>query len=288
VTGASSGIGAALAELCAMSGARVIATARSADALTALAARCRDAGYPGEVIPLALDLVEAAESDATAAAAVAAALAAIAPSVAAQNIINDKRAGNNIPLTPRFPTPAPPTPEIHCVIHCAGVSVRAHALQSNLAMEKRVMALNLWAPVALTRALAAAGALRPGSGVLWVSSVQAKLALPLRSAYCASKHACHGYAEGLRYELAQRAVSLTVANPGYVATNLSRNALVEVRHSWLHNYTTTVFVLLFLSGELARDENQIFVYFGSLLLYSGFTFNYNLYNRVVNIILLFN
>jgi short-subunit dehydrogenase len=122
-------------------------------------------------------------------------------------------------------------------------------------MERRVFELNFWAPVALTRALcaanppaaaaAAAGAFSAGSAAasapaagpalgrgsfaLVISSVQGKLPQPKRSAYCASKHALHAYFEGLRWELEQRGVALTVASPGYVATDLSKNALTEVR-----------------------------------------------------------
>eukprot|EP00051_Salpingoeca_urceolata_P013060 m.163316 g.163316 ORF g.163316 m.163316 type:complete len:272 (+) comp17686_c0_seq6:1465-2280(+) len=48
-----------------------------------------------------------------------------------------------------------------------------------------------------------------------VSSVQGKLALPFRTSYCASKHAVQGYFTALRAELASSGIGVTIVNPGY-------------------------------------------------------------------------
>jgi short-subunit dehydrogenase len=71
--------------------------------------------------------------------------------------------------------------------------------------------------------------MREGKGaVVWVSSVQGLLPLPGRSGYSASKHAVNGFAGSVRAEL-EGEVDVVVVNPGYVRTNLSVNAVGEVR-----------------------------------------------------------
>jgi short-subunit dehydrogenase len=52
-----------------------------------------------------------------------------------------------------------------------------------------------------------------------------KFATPQRSAYAASKHALHGYFDALRAEVAGRGVGVTMLCPGFIRTDVTRNAL---------------------------------------------------------------
>lgn len=61
--------------------------------------------------------------------------------------------------------------------------------------------------------------------IAFVSSVVGRLPIPYRSAYTASKHALQAFADCLRAEIASYNVNVFVSSPGYVATNVSRNAL---------------------------------------------------------------
>ena len=65
-----------------------------------------------------------------------------------------------------------------------------------------------------------------GGHIVNISSLQGLLALPNRSAYCASKHALQAFSDSLRLEMTARGerVKVTVVSPGYVNTNLSLNA----------------------------------------------------------------
>lgn len=58
-----------------------------------------------------------------------------------------------------------------------------------------------------------------------ISSVQGKLGLPLRTSYASSKHAIQGYFDGIRGELADQGISVSVVSPGYIQTELSVNAV---------------------------------------------------------------
>ena len=91
--------------------------------------------------------------------------------------------------------------------------------------QRRLLELNFFAPVLLTQALTPRMVQRGRGHVAVVSSVMGKFATPNRSGYAASKHALHGYFDALRAELSGTGVGVTMACPGYVHTDVSRNAL---------------------------------------------------------------
>jgi dehydrogenase/reductase SDR family protein 7B len=65
-----------------------------------------------------------------------------------------------------------------------------------------------------------------GAGkIIWISSVQGLIGIPQRTSYAASKFAVQGYCEALRGELASSGITVHVASPGYIRTNLSTNAV---------------------------------------------------------------
>jgi dehydrogenase/reductase SDR family member 7B len=61
--------------------------------------------------------------------------------------------------------------------------------------------------------------------IVVISSVVGRFGTPFRSAYAASKHALHGFFESLRAELYDQGIRVTMICPGFVATELSVNAL---------------------------------------------------------------
>jgi dehydrogenase/reductase SDR family member 7B len=114
---------------------------------------------------------------------------------------------------------------VQVLINNGGIGVRAAALETQLAVERRVMAVNFTACCELTRAVLPAMVDAGEGHIVVVSSVQGRVALPDRSAYSASKHALHGYFNALRCEVAPLGVRVVLVLPGYVATSLSLNAL---------------------------------------------------------------
>ncbi|MCX7934162.1 MAG: SDR family oxidoreductase [Planctomycetota bacterium] len=184
VTGASSGIGAALARALAVEGCRLILSARRQDVLRQVAADCA-----ADVRLLPFDLAEHAM------------LRSIAEE--ALGFFGG----------------------IDIMIHNAGVGQRGGAGETQLEVVKRIMAVNFFGPVAITQAILP-HMLERGSGqIVVVSSVLGKFHLPGRSAYTASKHALHGYFDTLRAELDNQKIAITLICPGWIATDISQNAL---------------------------------------------------------------
>lgn len=136
---------------------------------------------------------------------------------------------------------------VDILINNGGVSLRSDVLSVTSEVDQRMMKINYLGAVALTKgkyasrqfdgdefdrlvSIFVSGFLpsmirrRQGS-IAFVSSVVGRLPIPYRSAYTASKHALQAFADCLRAEIASSNVKVFVSSPGYVATNVSLNAL---------------------------------------------------------------
>jgi short-subunit dehydrogenase len=187
ITGASSGIGEALAEALAGLGARLILSARRQQELERVKAGL--SGPPANYLVLPLDL----EQPGTFPALVARVL---------------ERFGH-----------------IDVVIHSGGISQRAAVKDAPLAIDQKVMGVNFFGPVGLTKAVLPVFLRQQSGHFVVISSLVGKFGTPKRSAYSASKHALHGFFDSLRAEVWRDNIRVTLVCPGYVRTNISYNAI---------------------------------------------------------------
>jgi dehydrogenase/reductase SDR family protein 7B len=186
VTGASSGIGRALALALHRQSATVILSSRNRAALEAVALEC-DGGAPAHVLPL--DLTdEASIPD-----AVSAALSV---------------AGH-----------------VDYVVHNAGIAARAAVADTDLKVHRRVMDTNYFGPVALTKAILPSMIRRRSGTFVVVSSIVGRFGAARIGAYAASKHALHGFFESLRAEVRRDNIRVCMVLPGFVDTAITLNAL---------------------------------------------------------------
>jgi dehydrogenase/reductase SDR family protein 7B len=114
---------------------------------------------------------------------------------------------------------------VDMLINNAGVSSRSLAIETTIDVERYIMEVNYFGPVALTKALLPSMMSQKSGHIVNVSSVQGLVGIPLRTSYSASKHSLQGYFDALRNEVSPHGISVTVVSPGYIRTNLSRNAL---------------------------------------------------------------
>lgn len=188
ITGASSGIGEALAYAFAEHGAQLILSARNEDELRRVAMESTKRGAPAVLIQQ-LDL---ARHDAI-------------PGIV--DIVL-KQVG-----------------KVDILINCGGISQRSRALDTSLEVEKQLMNVNFFGTVALTKALLPSMLTHQLGHIVTVTSLTGKFGSPMRSAYAASKHALHGYFDSLRAELANTPIQVTLVCPGFVRTKVSIHAL---------------------------------------------------------------
>jgi short-subunit dehydrogenase len=106
------------------------------------------------------------------------------------------------------------------LVNNAGMSAHARFADTpDLKWTEALMRINHWGSVWCTHA-ALPHLVRSGGRIVAVSSVAGLVGVPFRTAYCATKYAMTGFFEALRAELAGAGVSVTIANPRVVATQI--------------------------------------------------------------------
>lgn len=184
ITGASSGIGRALAIELGRRGALLILSGRKVEAIDAVAA-----SIGGDVLILPFEATDPAA-------------VATAANLAIQ-------AGG-----------------VDLLVNNAGVSQRSLVVDTQLAVYRTLMEVDFFAPLTLTHAVLPHMIARRSGQIAIVSSIAGKVGTPLRSGYCAAKHACVGYFEALRAEVETAyGIGVSVILPGSVQTDVAVNAL---------------------------------------------------------------
>lgn len=191
ITGASSGIGEALAYEFAQAGSKLILSARRREELERVKGTCLSQGASAvEILPL--DLAEVS----TLAACV-------------NDAVNFYK-------------------HIDILINNGGVSQRSLAKDTAFEVDRKIFEINYFGTIALTKSLVP-HFIKQGSGhFVTITSVTGKLGTPYRSSYAASKHALHGFFDSLRAELWKDNpnILVTLVTPGWTNTNLSLTALM--------------------------------------------------------------
>src|ERR1700724_1040477 len=187
ITGASSGIGEALAHAFHQAGAKLILSARREEELKRIQAQC---GGESCTRILPLDLTRAEElSDKT-------------------RLALGMFGGIDI------------------LVQNAGITQRSLVKDTDPAVYRTLMELNYFAPVALTKAVLPSMLEKKSGHFVVISSLVGKFGTPLRSGYAASKHAFHGFFGSLRAEEAREGINVTLVCPGFIRTDISLHALV--------------------------------------------------------------
>ena len=106
-----------------------------------------------------------------------------------------------------------------------GLSQRSYAADSGLEIDRRMMEINYFGNIFLTK-LILPYFIRQGHGHFIVTtSLTGIFGIPLRSSYAASKHALHGFFDTLRAEQKENNIAVTIVCPGFIKTDISKNAL---------------------------------------------------------------
>ena len=187
VTGASRGIGRAIALQLAQRGYDLLLVARSEDQLTALALEI-GTRYKRQAHVLSTDLAAPAAAE-------------IVAAWAAQQ-----------------------TDQLAILVNNAGYGLWGRFEQLSLTEQQNMLQLNMHLPVALTHALLPALHQVPKAYILNVASTAAYQAVPSLALYAASKAFLLSFSRGLRYELKTSNVSVTCISPGATTTSFAERA----------------------------------------------------------------
>lgn len=191
ITGASSGIGEALAvQFARRAGGALVLSARREEELNRVAQRCVDAGMSSErILVLPLDVTEWETLPA-----------------AVEAVID------------RFGT-------IDLLVNNAGLSQRSLCKDTDMSVYQKLMDVDVMGQIALTKAVLPHMLERRSGHLAVTASVAGKVGVPLRTGYCAAKHAVMGFFDALRAEVEDDGVKVSTIVPGFIRTDISRNAL---------------------------------------------------------------
>lgn len=116
-------------------------------------------------------------------------------------------------------------PKIDILISNGGISQRSLAVETPVEIDRKIMEINFFGAITLAKQLLPALIANGGGNIAVTSSMTGKFGFPLRTAYCASKHAIQGYFEALRAELYDKNIRVTIISPGRIQTSISMNAI---------------------------------------------------------------
>lgn len=184
ITGASSGIGEALAVALSAAGARLILSARREHELQRVKDRCAS---KENILILPMDITGFNEHSAI-------------------NLFG----------------------HVDMLINNVGISQRSFVKDTQFDVYKKIMDINYFGAVSLTKALLPHFLSRKSGHYVVISSITGKFGTPYRSGYAASKHALHGFYDSLRAELwrdVKDDIKVTMVCPGFIHTPITLFAI---------------------------------------------------------------
>ena len=186
ITGASSGIGKALALALSQHNCQLILSSRRKDALETVKHHCKN---PERVAILHFDLADYEQM---------------------QPIV--------LKAIQCYGT-------VDILINNGGISQRSLIIDTDISVDKKLMDIDYLGTIALTKALLPHFVERKRGHYVTVTSLMGKFSSPYRSGYCAAKHALHGFFDALRLEHDKDNIKVTLICPGFINTNVARNAI---------------------------------------------------------------
>ena len=114
---------------------------------------------------------------------------------------------------------------IDILINNGGISQKSLALETTTEVERKIMDINYFGNVALTKAVLPTMQQQQSGKIVVITSILGKFGLPELSTYAASKHALYGFYESLRLELVNDNIKVLLIAPGFINTNAAINAV---------------------------------------------------------------
>ncbi|MBA5628493.1 SDR family oxidoreductase [Moheibacter lacus] len=188
ITGASSGIGKQLALNLAKRNCKLILSSRNLEKLDEVKTECQKFTSDAVVLPLDLEKIEL--------------------------------------LKPKGNEAVEAFGKIDVLIHCGGLSQRSLIAETEIEVDQKLMNVDYLGTVALTKSILPHFKQNQTGTFVVISSVMGKFGSPYRSGYCAAKHALHGFFDVLRMEHEKDQIKVTIICPGFVNTDVTRNAVM--------------------------------------------------------------
>ncbi len=189
ITGASSGIGKAVAHELSKENAHLILSGRNKEALEEVALSCQSNHCTTTVIPFDL--------------------------------------GDEKSIETAFADVKQKGLKIDCLYHFGGISQRSLVSETPVFVDRKIFEVNYFGTITLTKLVLNDMIKNGGGHIAATSSIVGKFGFPYRSSYSASKQALHGFFESLLAENKENNIKVSVIIPGFITTNISVNAITK-------------------------------------------------------------
>jgi short-subunit dehydrogenase len=227
ITGASSGIGEALAYTFAKKSAKLVLSARREDELERVKKNCN---LPeGNVLVLPLDVAELHKAE------------------EAAKIVFEKFG------------------HVDILINNAGLSHWSKIKDLSMDVLQRIMNVNFMGGVALTKAVLPSMLERKQGNIVVISSILGKIVTAKQAAYNASKHALHGFYDTLRAEYSKEGIKVLLVCPGFVNTNVAKNSLnkegvpINKNNKMIENGLAPLYVAEVIANAVLKGKEEIII-----------------------------
>lgn len=115
--------------------------------------------------------------------------------------------------------------KIDVLINNGGVSQRSLLVETSFEVDKKLIEVDYLGTVALSKAVLPHFINNKSGHYVTITSLMGKFGSPYRSGYCGAKHALHGFFDVLRMEHQKDNINVSLICPGFIQTNVARNAL---------------------------------------------------------------
>jgi short-subunit dehydrogenase len=221
ITGASGGIGGAIARQLAERGASLILVNRDGEKLEALAAQLRATG--GKVTPLVGDLAQPGEP---------------------ARLVRDALAQAG---------------SIDILINCAGVQNFGFFAEESAADTATLFNVNTIAPIAMVNAVLPHMLERGKGQIVNLGSIFGSIGFPCFASYSASKFALRGFSEALRRELAGTGIGVTYVAPRFTKTAFNRSVVTRMADALKMNQDEPESVATSVIATIERDDRECYL-----------------------------
>lgn len=190
ITGASSGIGEAIAKQYVVQNSKLVLSARRESELNRVKQACVALGAKGsDILVLPLDVTD-------------------------HGAMGDKTQA----VMDEFG-------RIDVLINNAGISQRSKCLDTDLSVYQQLLDVDVLGQIALTKSVLPIMVEQQSGHIAVTSSVAGKVGVKWRTGYCAAKHAVMGFFDALRAEVNEYGIQVSTITPGFIKTDVSKNAV---------------------------------------------------------------
>ena len=150
---------------------------------------------------------------------------------------------------------------LHALVNNAGIDGGSHIDMTSMEMMYRVMNVNFYGHVSMTKKCLPLLLKRRGSRVVNICSVAGYISSPGLSAYCASKYALEAFSDCLRREMSPWRLNVSIIEPSYMKTPMLENSQITFDDYWktLSDEIQQRWGKDFLSRRFNKSKTNIFL-----------------------------